>query len=289
VGWGGRGAPPPPDGRPPLAVNECATTQPPWVFCSSFEEGSKAIWDDYDGNPDTTNLLMADPGPFNLSGNHVMRFRVPPGRGGADLVKVLASQHDKLYARWYIKWEKGYDFTAPNHGGGLHAGDRDYLGRSDYRPTGADWFSAWVEPLPDNRRLNLYVYYRGMYMDCADPQGSCWGDHFPCMVDQGQTYCTKPEHRPTVLPPQLEDDRWYCVELMVDAGPAASSAAQAAGVLDFWVDGQEIGPWTNLWFRSDASLQLGILWLNLFHHQEHSVEGVMYDNVVVSTSRVGCL
>jgi len=66
------------------------------VFQSGFEEGSKAIWDDYDGNPDETNLLMADPGPFNKAGNHVMRLRAPAGRGGADLVKVLPSAHDRL-------------------------------------------------------------------------------------------------------------------------------------------------------------------------------------------------
>ena len=69
------------------------------VFCSGFEEGSKAIWDDYDGNPDSTNLLMTEAGPCNASGNHVMRLRAPTGRGSADLVKVLPSAHDKLYAR----------------------------------------------------------------------------------------------------------------------------------------------------------------------------------------------
>ena len=82
------------------------------VFCSGFEEGNKAIWDDYDGNPDATNLLMTDPGPCARTGNHVMRLRVPAGRGGADLIKMLPSTHDKLYARWYQKWEPGYDFTA---------------------------------------------------------------------------------------------------------------------------------------------------------------------------------
>ena len=32
-----------------------------------------------------------------------------------------------------------------------------------------------------------------------------------------------------------------------------------------------------------------ILWLSLFHHAEHSVEGILLDDVVVSTDRVGCL
>jgi hypothetical protein len=273
-----------PDGKIP--VDECLSSKPDWIFCSGFEEGNLSTWDDYDGNPSTTNQLIAEPGPSGAANNHVMRLRVPPGRGGADLVKVLPSQHDKLYARWYIKWEKGYDFSAGNHGSGLHAGDRDLLGRSDYRPHGDDWYTAWVEPLA-TKQLNIYTYYRGMYMDCSDPDGSCWGDHFPCMV--GALYCTNPAHLPRVQPPVLQDDTWYCIELMIDGGSAVTSAGAADGVLDFWVDNVEIGPWDKMWFRTDANLKLSILWLNLFHHADHSVEGVMLDNVVVSTSRVGCL
>lgn len=125
-------------------------------------------------------------------------------------------------------------------------------------------------------------------MDCADPNGSCWGDFLPCMADEGNNYCTKQEHRETELPPSLETGEWYCVETMIDAGTPVSQAANADGVLNFWVNGIEIGPWNDLWFRTVPELKLNLLWINLFHHGEHSVEGVMYDDVVVSTSRIGC-
>ncbi|MFC1610701.1 hypothetical protein ACFL6C_07075 [Myxococcota bacterium] len=272
-----------------LVPDECANPAPDWVFCSAFEEGNKDIWDDYDGNPDATNLLMADAGPLNLADNHVMRIRVPAGRGGADLVKVLPDSYDRAYARWYMKWEAGYDFTAANHGSGLHAGDRNLLGRSDFRPDGSDWFCSWIEPVPDLVRLNAYTYYRGMYMDCVDPNGSCWGDHFPCMTDEGGVFCEKPQHRETVMPPVLEDDRWYCIEMMLDGGTPVTTDAAADGVLNFWVDGLELGPWDDLWLRTNADLKITIVWLSLFHHGDHSVEGILFDNVVVSTSRIGCL
>jgi hypothetical protein len=298
---GGKSGPAPPAGGAPDAnaapevssgpprLDECSQPKADWIFCSGFEEGDKSIWDDYDGNPDPQNLLVADPGPMSLAGNHVMRFRAPAGRGGADLVKVLPEQADKLYARWYIKYETGFDFSAPNHGGGLHAGSRDLLGRSDYRPSGSDWFTGWVEHTTDAHVYNVYSYYRGMYMDCADPNGQCWGDHFPCMADQGQTYCTKAAHRPGVVPPTVATDRWYCVELMMDGGLPSQNGTGATGALDFWVDGKEVGPWTGLWYRTTADLKLGILWLNLFHHGDHSIAGLFYDNVVVSRSRIGCL
>jgi len=256
------------------------------VFTSGFEEGNKSIWDDSDPNPDSTNLLIEDPGPFNKEGNHVMRLRVPPGRGGADLVKVLPASYDKLYARWYMMWEPGYDFNARNHGGGLHAGDRNNLGRSNYQPLGNDWFSTWIEPAES--KLNLYTYYRGMYMDCSNPQGQCWGDHFPCWFDEGEHFCDKPEHRETIMPPVMENGRWYCIEIMLDAGTPVQSDSEADGVANFWIDGIEYGPFRHLWLRTTSDLKISILWLSLFHHSEHSVEGILLDEVVVSTEKIGC-
>jgi len=278
-----------------LAQDSCSDTTvcATGVFCSGFEEGSKAIWDDWDGNPDSTNLLMADPGVCNKSGNHIMRLRVPPGSGTADLVKVLPSSYDKLYARWYEKWEPGYDFTARNHGSGLHAGSRDLLGHSGIRPNGTDWFSSWIEPMAEAGAANigrpsLYTYDPGMYQNCTDPNGSCFGDYIPCLVDDGSVFCTKAKDREKTLPPAFTSGRWYCIEMMLDGGTPTPSATNANGVADYWIDGVEYGPWGNQWFRSTANLKLNILWLSLFHHEAHSVEGVMLDDVVVSTSRIGC-
>jgi hypothetical protein len=275
-------------GDAPLPVHECDVPAAEWVFCSDFEEGNKDVWDDYDGNPDETNLLVDDPGPFENAGNHAMQFIVPPGRGGVDLVKELPADQDRLYARWFIQWEPGFDFDAPNHGGGLHAGSRDWLGHSDTRPYGDDWYTAWIDYDSELHRSYIYSYYAGMYMDCADPQGACWGDHLPCMLDEGENYCTKPEHRETVEPPVLETGRWYCVEVMLDGGTASEGPDGATGAMDFWIDDVEIGPWTDLWMRTTAELRPNVLWLNLFHHAEHSVAGIRYDHVVVSTERVGC-
>ena len=269
-------------------TTECE--QPNVIFCSGFEENPwRAVWSDYDGNPDSTNRVVLDPGPFNTSGNHVMRLRAPSGRGGADLVKVFPQTYDKIYARWYEYWEPGFNFSAPNHGGGLFAGNRNYLGQSDRRPSGSDFVESWFEPL--RGRPYLYTYYRGMYMDCADPDGSCWGDNFPCFLDSGEYYCTNSDHRPQPgkMPPLLQDGRWYCIEQMIDLGTPTPTAEDANGVLNFWIDGVEYGPWTGLWFRTTSSVKLSLLDLQLFHHDAtHSVEGVFLDDVVISTEPIGC-
>lgn len=269
------------------APAEPACSQANVNFCTGFEEGSFAGWDDYDGNPAPWNTLTTDSGPSGLPSNQVAVLRVPAGRGGTDLVKVLPQLPEKVYVRWYQKWETGFDFSVGMHGGGIHAGDRNLLGHSDTRPTGSDWFSAWLEPL--NGRLNLYAYYRGMYQDCTNPAGSCWGDHFPCFLDEGASYCKKAAHRERTMPPLLSTDKWYCIEMMVDSGTPSDSDASANGALDLWIDGVQYGPFNGLWLRTSSALKPSLLWLSLFHHAEHSVAGTRFDHVVVSSQKIGCL
>lgn len=266
---------------------ECSDPEAAWIFCTGFEEGDFDLWDDWDGNPPETNQLLADPGPQNAEGNHVARLQVPSERGGADLTKVLPDSYDVLYARWYAKWEPGFDFTTLQHGGGLHAGDRGLLGHSGDRPDGSDWFSSWIEPGPGTGRFSSYTYYRGMYMNCVDPVGSCWGDNLPCLQDEGEIFCTNPAHRETVTPPLMESGRWYCLEIMLDGGTPVVDGAEADGIFNYWIDGQEMGPWNDLWLRTTDQLQLTILWLSLWFHGDHGPQGILIDDVVVSTERIG--
>lgn len=266
-------------------------SRPDVVFCSGFEESDwRAKWDDYDGNPSSSNQLQIDPGPSEQADNHVMRLRSPAGaRGGADLVKVIAPTVDRLYVRWYQKWEPGYNFEAGCHNGGIHAGDRNLLGASDNRPKGNDWYSAWLEPCGEHK-MHLYAYYRGMYMDCANPSGTCWGDHLPCTI--GSQYCTSPRDNapPHPMPINPVTDRWYSFEIMAQSGTPTTdtSVIHPDGVLNFWVDGVEYGPFDKRWLRTSADVKLGLIYISLFNHDgTHSDEGIVVDDVVASTSRIG--
>ncbi len=286
--------------EPPSRGDTIPPTLPPYqsqqkdvgvIFCNGFEDGNLNVWDDYDKNPAPYNVLLEHPGPFNKPGNHVMRLRADPGRGGADALKMLpGGPYDKIYARWYAYWEPGYDFKARNHGSGLGAGSRNYLGASDNRPKGNDFVASWIEPNPKKGgKLNLYTYYRGMYQNCANPAGSCWGDNFPCLSDDGKTFCTEALHRPATdkIPPDLKGGQWYCIEMMLDLGRPSTDGKNATGAVNFWIDGKEYGPWTNLWMRTTEDLKITSLWLNMFHHEAHSVEGMLFDDVVVSTRPIG--
>jgi hypothetical protein len=255
--------------------DECEAAASDRIFCSGFEEGNKAIWDDHDENPDDTNLLLADPGPFEHDGNHVMRMTASETEG-ADLVKFLPSQHDRLYVRYYLRFEPGFDLTSGRAGAALHAGDSDtYLGNQG-RPSGDDYFTALVtndETLPVAR-----VVYTGMYMNC-DSSG-CWFDQFPCDPDG----TCNAGHEWSGPRPAIEVDRWFCVELFVDGG----TPGQADGAVEIFVDSQPIGPFEALAMRTSEAIQIGTLWLTM-NAPQSAPGSVFYDNVVVSTSRVGCV
>ena len=75
---------------------------------------------------------------------------------------------------------------------------------------------------------------------------------------------------------------------MLDGGAPTATATGASGAQDFWVDNVEIGPWTDLWHRTTSNLKINHFWMNLFFHGNHSVQGVLLDDVVVSTNRIGC-
>jgi hypothetical protein len=276
--------------NPDAALCATSTAQ----FCTEFEEGNLSLWDAVNGSP--APAIVSDPGPFNQAGNHALRLYVPSSltATGTSVVRTFTGAQ-KIYARWYQLWETGYDFNAGNHGSGLHAGYRWDFGHSGDRPNGTNWFSTWLEPTAggsvspsDVGRPQLYTYYPGMYMDCANPAGSCWGDHFPCMV--GPNYCNKsPIRVPPPTPPVLQTNQWYCFEVMLDGGTPTPSQTGANGVQDFWVNGVEIGPWTNLWHRSTATnMNVNLFALMTYYHASHANVGVRYDNVVVSTNRIGC-
>lgn len=274
-----------------ISRNECASTSGNTIFCEDFEGASpKSDFDDYDGNPDTENKIVSDNGPAANAANKAIRLRVTTGQaGGSDLIKVLPGSYDKLYARWYFKYEPGFNFSALNHGSGLMAGNRNFIGQSGNRPNGTDFASFYMQYQADSAKPFSYSYNRGMYQDCGDPNGNCWGDSLPCVYDNGASYCTKSQDRPTVTQPTLVAGQWYCYEQMVDMGTPSTNGSGATGRVTQWLNGGQIGDNTNLWLRTTSNLKLQNLWLNLYHHDgTHSTGGELIDNVVVSTSRIGC-
>ena len=259
----------------------CAPASPDWLLCSGFEEGSLARWVDLDGNPASTNQLLADPGPHARAGNHVARLSPLPGAdSGADLVAELPPTEGPIWARWYAYAEPGFDFTVGQRGAGFHGGARSLLGSAGSRPNGSDWYTVLFTTDNTGQHI-LSSYYPGMTQDCAPPV-YCNGDRLPCVT------CDLPADQPQRARTLAIAGRWTCIEMMIDPGAPTPTAAAATGTMNAWVDGNELGPFTDRWFRSDAALLPTWLWLNLYFRDEHSDAGMRIDDVLIATRRIGC-
>jgi hypothetical protein len=242
------------------------------LFCADFEDG-KGAFDDIDQNPDGTNDLIPDPGPRDRADNHVMRL-TPPG----DLTKVVLNGEQRLHVRWYVKWLRNAGLRA-----GVYAGDL-YTPGTEGHPDGNDWYSALVNARVNVDEVQVAAQYVGMYQDCAG--STCYPDIFPCTADDGDTYCTKPAHRETTQLPQVTDDRWYCIELALDAGTPLPTESGADGTVQYWVDGVSQGPFDGLWIRKTSTLNPNVFWMTLSTASDEPA--LLVDDLVISTSPIGC-
>ena len=313
---------------PRLAVSQTcsdATVCQNAVFCTGFEEANpKSNWDDWDGNPDSQNLVLQEPGPCNSGSNKVMRLI----GHGADMRKNFrTSSYDKLYFRWYEKFEAGYDFTwcgGSCHGVELAAGlppgadgRTDWLWDigmfiSNYRPplvSGYDpsdgtylqpFYKAYFDLTTTFGSVSphLYSYYHAMFMDgdgdcggvpcfnVTGPVGSAIGGVFGDIFPCVGSLCegNRDYEGNDLGISSIQLGKWYCFEIMVDGGTPSNDLASASGQENFWIDGREAGPFTKLWMRADPNVKLRAIYI------PNSYSGnVLVDNIVVSTQRIGCL
>lgn len=252
-------------------------------FCEGFEDDStpKGYFDDYDGNVDGNDVLV-DPGPFGVEGNHVMQISPPLG----DLTKVVPGGR-RLYARWYTKWLRNAGVRA-----GIYGSDvQDVVGFDGERPEGGDpnlgqggLFAALVRARVNFDEVELGGQYVGMYQDCPPAPGTCNPDIFPC-TSPDDALC-RPEHRKSAPAPNVQDGRWYCLEVFVDAGQPITTDENASGSMNYWLDGVEQGPFGGLWLRTTTGLTARVFWLTLSTSSDGPA--ILVDDFVISESPIGC-
>jgi hypothetical protein len=252
-------------------VTAAAPAQAAPFFTEDFESGNLSQWDDRDGNRPPGVRLTRDPGHVH-SGQSAVELMAEPGRGtGADLIEWFPPGRDQVYARWYIQFAADYDQGNLHHTGGVLIGarDRNFIGVSGVKPAGDDWFSSSLEPWRDWGRVPppgfpyLYTYWMEMQ---PDPSGPYYGNPF------------MPDRRVA-----LERDRWYAMELMLKV----NTVGRADGEQAFWLDGEQIGHWRDIRWRSVETLKIDCLWLLLYIHDNPQVNRVWFDDVALSDAYIG--
>jgi MYXO-CTERM domain-containing protein len=201
--------------------------------------------------------------------------------------------HAQLYFRTWVKLDADHQYvhhflsvagTQPDEYWGAD-------GNAGCRPNGYRAAGTTLD-FNENRELFFYTYFpemncdsggycSGQYvqdicdgcaskdMPCTNGLECCWGNHFG------------PEP-PLVLP----RDEWVCLEIMMQL----NTPGETDGVMAFWMNDELGHEQTGMRWRDDPNLQLNKAWLQHYIASGDADQSnrVSFDDVVVSTERIGC-
>jgi hypothetical protein len=201
--------------------------------------------------------------------------------------KILTTELDQLYLRFYSKFDASFDVTGSSHnGGGISA---HYFQGNNATPgvpaNGTNkflielehWRGQASDPSPGS--LNVYIYHpeqRDNYGDHFFPSGTVL-PNTSVPGSFGAGFVPRPD-----LTPQL--GRWYAYEVMLKA----NTPGQRDGRVTAWLDGEIVGDWPNLRLRDVDTLKIDRF--NLSLHAGSNTSGVTrkwYDAVVAARSYIG--
>jgi len=290
------------------ATQECAQPQPGWLFCDDFESnadqnGQLGLWDDQGLGPQ--NLVLTND-PANVHGG-ARSLEITAHKGqdtGGGPTKWFLPGSDEIYVRFFTRFSASYNFLHHMVFIGASEASNQWaaFGMAGCRPSGSNFFVTQVEPFsgfgtyPPPGAWGFYTYSNDMQCDpgsnCAnyaDPQqicDDCASKGSPCSNGLECCWGTNDVASPEVVSPLAT---WVCLEARVQA----NTNAQSNGVQTLWIDGAQVGEWSGIRYRTDDALKINSL--GLWHYVTDDVyasgqtqETVWFDDVVVSTSPIGC-
>lgn len=288
-------------------------SDPAVYWLEDFEEGTvAAVTARYDSANNPPGMALVPDIPPKSCGRASMKLTSGANANATDLYKKLVPAHDEWFVRYYAKYQHGISWHHTGVWIGGYAPPSPYPNpQAGLKPNGDDRFSVSVEPVygvgQPNPRLDFYNYWMGMHSWMDQPQGST------------AYYGNSLVHRNAFT---ADDDTWICLELHVKLNSDFTSSAGAmlevwkndtlvqhfddSAPLGCWIkdkfcptgaDGAECTAYPNLCaqplipldlqWRSTSSLQLDAFW-----PQNYITQGpdgsVLYDDMVVAASRVGC-
>lgn len=240
------------------------------IFSDDFESGDFSKWD----RAVKRISIEDDPGHV-FRGNHSALATAVEGKEtGGKLIQWFMPGYDTVYARWYCKFSEDFDQGNHMHFCHLLANRRDdqwsASGKAGIRPSGDDFFTTGLEPWrawgrhPAPGAMGFYTYH--MDMPESGNSGKFWGELFS----------TTPPFVP-------ERGKWHCMEMMLKA----NTPGEADGEQAFWIDGEEMGRFGNLRFRTDGRLKINAFWLELYVHDSPGDNKVWFDDVAIGREYIG--
>lgn len=258
------------------------TTHPEWVFCDDFEDTSTLVrqgrYFEYDNN--NNDFIVTD--GVGFLGSRAMRALWQKGEisaGGMSLGfgrnpstymnKGIRANEDfrEIYYRMYLKMESGWQ------------GSPAKLSRATV-VTDSSWSQAMIAHIWSDSQSHLLMDPAS----CVDANSTltCNGyNDFPHITWLGAKAGTT-----TVFDTQ-HSDKWLCVEAHVKLNDQAMSN----GIQEFWIDGQLEARRNDLNFVGSYNSYgiNAIFFENYWNSGSPRQQARFFDNIVVSTQRIGCI
>ena len=238
------------------------------LFCDDFEGGIKSGWS-VDGD------VAVIPGNAKAGeGNNVLELKTYGAIQSSKLIYTFANQ-DVVHIRYDVKYAADYDNSGGSHGpilGGSMNPPWGMFGHAGTKPNGSDYFFHSNEPIGtigQGAEFGFYSYFVNMT--------SQWGSVFT--ANQQAPYT-------------IVRGEWTCVEYNLKLNTPGTTTD---GMTQFWINGILHGDYSGFQWRTDASLRINTFALDSFNHFNNgartidSPNRVQYDNVIISTSYIGCL
>ncbi len=274
-------------------------SDPAVIFADDFESytSPSQLTSKWSSAYQPSNLRIAtEQGNYYAGGKAVeMTLPISTAEVANALNKTLAPTVDTAFIRAYTKFDPGYSVTNSNHNG-LRLSAK-YPGPGIKPPTDGTGFFLFLvqnniqgagrpgEVMPGYP--DIYAYWPRQRSEFGD---LWWPDGYVVPYDdtignKGE-WIAYPAQYPDfkVLPNlQVQRDRWYCYELMVKC----NTPGKNDGEVKYWIDGNVVGDFPNLNFRSISSLKIDTAHIGLHALHSERVNKKWYDNVVVATQYIG--
>lgn len=295
----------------------CSNPHPAWLLCEDFEAGggdfetwlAGSDFNSSDGEDDRGRIDLAS--DQVRSGSYALYMPAAPGSGfqGASLDwrKCLGDvqqtpcdtmdSYTQLFFRVWVRFAEDHRYVHHFLNIGGSQPDRFWsLGSAGCMPTGELSMGTTVDFEPDTHMSYFYTYFPGMECstNCVDYMGQQWvEENCQHCADIGMPTCEQElrccwgnEFHPAE-PTAFPVGRWFCFEMMMQA----NDPNVPNGVMAYWVDGQLVQMVDSMMWRTVPELALNRV--SLQHYittsdaDDHS-NRVWFDDVVVSTERIGC-
>jgi hypothetical protein len=232
-----------------------------------FEDWEASNWlGHWTGSDFQSNMSAVTTQKF--AGSRGLEMRVSTGQhDGAslhyDFTAAGLAEPDEVYFRYYVRFNNSWQKNGDGEIGKLPGFEGTYnrCGWGGRKADGTCWSARMMNfDTGTTNQVGFYVYHADMPTQ--------YGEHMRWS-------------------PQLQRDRWYCLEQRVKLNAVGSRD----GILQGWVDGNQVFNRGDLRFRTVSNVHVEALWFITYVGGSWSADrnmAINFDNAVMARNRIGC-